>query len=107
MLVVRQKLLVVKTTPRTRQVDALGMLGNTIRRFGALLFWGVGAHLGRPWAQNKDGHVLSDVTDLGKDLRDPTAVLPRLKAAYARWEPHERKLLLKHGERPRSQPPWH
>jgi hypothetical protein len=40
------------------------------------------------------------------DLRDPTAVLPRLKAAYARWEPFERSFLLRHGARPRGIPPW-
>jgi hypothetical protein len=40
------------------------------------------------------------------ELRDPTAVLPRIRAAYARWEPFERRFLLRHGERPRSAPPW-
>ncbi|HVX18836.1 MAG TPA: TauD/TfdA family dioxygenase [Acidimicrobiales bacterium] len=38
-----------------------------------LLYWGIGAHLGRPWAQNKHGHVLGDVTDQGKAPDDPTA----------------------------------
>ena len=38
-----------------------------------LLYWGIGAHLGKPWAQNKYGHVLGDVTDQGKRLDDPTA----------------------------------
>ena len=38
-----------------------------------LLYWGIGAHLGKPWAQNKHGHVLGDVSDQGKDVRDPTA----------------------------------
>jgi hypothetical protein len=38
-----------------------------------MLYWGIGAHLGKPWAQNKHGHLLGDVTDQGKDLRDPTA----------------------------------
>jgi hypothetical protein len=28
-----------------------------------LLYWGIGTHLGLPWAQNKHGHVLGDVTD--------------------------------------------
>jgi len=37
------------------------------------LYWGIGAHLGTPWAQNHKGHVLGDVTDQGKDLKDPTA----------------------------------
>jgi hypothetical protein len=38
-----------------------------------LLYWGIGAHLGTPWAQNKHGHVLGDVTDQGKAYDDPTA----------------------------------
>lgn len=38
-----------------------------------LLYWGIGTHLGRPWAQNKHGHVLGDVTDQGKAVNDPTA----------------------------------
>lgn len=38
-----------------------------------LLYWGIGAHLGRPWAQNHHGHVLGDVVDQGKALDDPTA----------------------------------
>ncbi|HVY88585.1 MAG TPA: TauD/TfdA family dioxygenase [Hyphomonadaceae bacterium] len=31
-----------------------------------VIYWGVGAHLGKPWAQNKHGHLLGDVTDQGK-----------------------------------------
>jgi hypothetical protein len=38
-----------------------------------LAYWGIGAHLGRPWPQNHHGHVLGDVTDQGKTLADPTA----------------------------------
>ncbi len=38
-----------------------------------LIYWGVGAHLGKPWAQNAKGHVLGDVTDQGKAPDDPTA----------------------------------
>ena len=38
-----------------------------------LLYWGIGSHLGRPWAQNKYGHVLGDVTDQAKAVDDPTA----------------------------------
>jgi hypothetical protein len=38
-----------------------------------MLYWGVGMHLGLPWAQNKYGHVLGDVTDQQKALNDPTA----------------------------------
>ena len=37
-----------------------------------LLYWGIGLHLGEPWAQNKYGHVLGDVTDQGKTVDDPT-----------------------------------
>jgi Taurine catabolism dioxygenase TauD, TfdA family len=37
-----------------------------------LLYWGIGLHLGAPWAQNKYGHVLGDVTDQGKTIDDPT-----------------------------------
>jgi hypothetical protein len=38
-----------------------------------LLYWGIGTHLGLPWAQNKHGHVLGDVTDQGKGADDPEA----------------------------------
>ena len=38
-----------------------------------LLYWGIGSHLGLPWAQNKHGHVLGDVTDQAKAYNDPTA----------------------------------
>jgi hypothetical protein len=37
-----------------------------------LLYWGIGLHLGQPWAQNVHGHVLGDVTDQGKTVDDPT-----------------------------------
>ena len=37
-----------------------------------LLYWGIGLHLGEPWAQNMHGHVLGDVTDQGKTIDDPT-----------------------------------
>jgi len=38
-----------------------------------ILYWGIGTHLGAPWAQNKHGHVLGDVTDQAKSIDDPTA----------------------------------
>jgi alpha-ketoglutarate-dependent taurine dioxygenase len=38
-----------------------------------VLYWGIGSHLGLPWAQNKHGHVLGDVTDQAKEVDDPTA----------------------------------
>ena len=49
---------------------------STPTRYGdddlTLLYWGIGLHLGEPWAQNKYGHVLGDVTDQGKTIDDPT-----------------------------------
>jgi len=39
----------------------------------SLLYWGIGMHLGKPWPQNKKGHVLGDVTDQGKMAGDPTS----------------------------------
>jgi hypothetical protein len=39
----------------------------------SLLYWGIGMHLGKPWPQNKKGHVLGDVTDQGKGASDPTS----------------------------------
>ncbi|MCH7789369.1 MAG: TauD/TfdA family dioxygenase [Acidobacteria bacterium] len=36
-----------------------------------MLYWGIGMHLGKPWPQNKHGHVLGDVIDQGVDLDDP------------------------------------
>jgi len=38
-----------------------------------MLYWGIGMHLGAPWAQNRHGHVLGDVTDQGKALSDPSS----------------------------------
>ena len=38
-----------------------------------IIYWGIGTHLGLPWAQNKHGHVLGDVTDQQKGIDDPTA----------------------------------
>lgn len=38
-----------------------------------VLYWGIGMHLGSPWAQNKHGHVLGDVIDHGRRPDDPTA----------------------------------
>lgn len=39
----------------------------------SLLYWGIGMHLGRPWPQNKHGHLLGDVTDQGKSAADYTS----------------------------------
>ena len=38
-----------------------------------MLYWGIGTHLGLPWAQNHHGHVLGDVTDQQRSVGDPTA----------------------------------
>jgi hypothetical protein len=38
----------------------------------SMAYWGIGAHLGRPWPQNAKGHLLGDVTDHGKSPDDPT-----------------------------------
>ena len=37
------------------------------------IYWGIGAHLGRPWPQNAKGHLLGDVTDHGVAPDDPTS----------------------------------
>ena len=38
----------------------------------SMAYWGIGAHLGKPWPQNAKGHLLGDVTDHGKAPGDPT-----------------------------------
>lgn len=38
-----------------------------------VLYWGIGMHLGTPWAQNHHGHLLGDVIDQGRKVDDPTA----------------------------------
>jgi hypothetical protein len=40
----------------------------------ALVYWGIGAHIGAPRAQNAQGDLLGHVTDLGLDYRSDTAV---------------------------------
>lgn len=37
------------------------------------IYWGIGTHLGKPWPQNKHGHLLGDVTDQGRKPYDPTS----------------------------------
>lgn len=39
----------------------------------ALIYWGLGAHLGNPVSQNSRGHRLGHVMDEGKSYDDPTA----------------------------------
>jgi hypothetical protein len=51
--------------------------GVPVERFGkeraSTIYWGIGAHLGRPWPQNARGHLLGDVTDQGKHYDDGTS----------------------------------
>ena len=37
-----------------------------------LIYWGVGAHLGKPVSQNTRGHLLGHVRDEGRSVSDPT-----------------------------------
>lgn len=50
--------------------------GLPVERYGdadaSAIYWGIGTHLGRPWPQNKHGHLLGDVTDQGRPVSDPT-----------------------------------
>src|SRR2546423_15292068 len=41
------------------------------RRGQAIAYLGLGAHLGRPISQNREGHILGHVKDLGGDYADP------------------------------------
>lgn len=34
------------------------------------IYWGIGMHLGVPWAQNARGHLLGDVKDLGRRMSE-------------------------------------
>lgn len=51
--------------------------GLPVERLGdvdaSAIYWGIGMHLGRPWPQNRHGHLLGDVTDQGRYASDPTA----------------------------------
>jgi len=40
-------------------------------RQAAMVYWGVGIHLGKPRSQNAKGHLLGHVRDLGYDVADP------------------------------------
>ena len=55
--------------------------GLPVDRLGAddasWIYWGVGMHLGVPWAQNAKGHLLGDVKDQGKALDDPPLAATR------------------------------
>lgn len=37
------------------------------------IYWGIGAHIGKPWEQNLRGHLLGDIIDEGKTLEDTAA----------------------------------
>ena len=39
--------------------------------FSALVYWGIGQHLGRPGAQNPAGELLGHVTDTGEEATNP------------------------------------
>ncbi len=39
----------------------------------ALIYWGIGTHIGRPVSQNARGHLLGHVMDEGRSYDDPTA----------------------------------
>src|SRR5207244_10624307 len=45
--------------------------GRLDRRGQAIAYLGLGAHLGRPISQNREGHILGHVKDLGGDYSDP------------------------------------
>lgn len=50
----------------------------------ALVYWGIGQHLGEPGAQNPQGDLLGHVTDLGEDAAQPLVRLYRT-AASIEW----------------------
>lgn len=39
----------------------------------SMVFWGLGMHFGKPWEQNKRGHLLGDVINEGKSINDTSA----------------------------------
>jgi len=42
-------------------------------RQAAIMYWGIGAHLGKAVSQNAQGHLLGHVIDIGRDENDPNA----------------------------------
>lgn len=58
-------------------LGVLSITGLPVTRYtkdqASAIFWGLGSHFGRPWAQNMRGHLLGDVIDEGKTVDDPTA----------------------------------
>ena len=43
------------------------------KRQAAIMYWGIGAWLGKAVSQNAQGHLLGHVIDVGRDENDPTA----------------------------------
>ena len=74
-------LLMGKLAPFKRELDlGLGILqikGLPVDRYtmdqASAMFWGLGMHFGKPWAQNNRGHLLGDVINEGKSIDDPSA----------------------------------
>jgi alpha-ketoglutarate-dependent taurine dioxygenase len=66
---IKQELVNGRGVVRLRGVDRARYNNDEL----CLIYWGIGAHLGSPWAQNAQGHVLGDVTDQGKAYDDPTS----------------------------------
>ena len=73
--------LIAKLRPMIEALDSgLGILQITglprseySKDQASTLFWGLGAHIGRPWEQNAKGDVLGDVRDTGRSFEDPNA----------------------------------
>ena len=42
-------------------------------RQAAIMYWGIGMHLGKAVSQNAQGHLLGHVIDIGRDENDPSA----------------------------------
>jgi hypothetical protein len=73
--------LMKKLTPFKHELEhGLGVLyltGFPIERFSkdeaSIIFWGLGLQFGKPWEQNKRGHLLGDVIDEGRSIADTSA----------------------------------
>ena len=73
--------LMQKLAPFQRELEhGLGVLyltGLPIERFSkdeaSVIFWGLGLQFGKPWEQNKRGHLLGDVINEGRSIADPSA----------------------------------
>lgn len=73
--------LMARLAPFQQQLEkGLGLLqikGLPVERYtkdqASTIYWGLGMQLGKPWAQNKRGHLMGDVLNVGKDFNDPSA----------------------------------